>query len=287
MNIHYHKEGFMYTHICQICGNSFQAVHKARKYCSRNCYSVVAGKSKRRFTDEEEVQICNEYNQQLPNGVRLGAPEIADKWETNHHTIYRIIKKYGFETRPRGETNKGRPSPKLTRIPPEGETAPLCKCGCGQPVEWLRQKDRWARYIKGHYTQKGEQNQRWNGGFVKLICEQCSKEYEVEPHKVKRSRYCSPDCMGIAKRSPHYEGRERWIKWNAVRARIRKRDNWTCQKCGFYGKGIKRAIHVHHKDENPTNNKDDNLICLCARCHLKAHGCDLPDDWEYDGIEFP
>ena|ERR1700743_1425242 len=31
-------------------------------------------------------------------------------------------------------------------------------------------------------------------------------------------------------------------------------------------------IHVHHKDENVKNNTLENLITLCAFCHLKVHG---------------
>ena len=32
------------------------------------------------------------------------------------------------------------------------------------------------------------------------------------------------------------------------------------------------ALQVHHKDHNPSNNRDSNLICLCLRCHRAKHG---------------
>jgi hypothetical protein len=46
---------------------------------------------------------------------------------------------------------------------------------------------------------------------------------------------------------------------------IRKRDNYTCQKCG------KKGIHVHHIDYNKQNCKEDNLITLCMKCNVKAN----------------
>lgn len=33
---------------------------------------------------------------------------------------------------------------------------------------------------------------------------------------------------------------------------------------------IKR-LHVHHKDKNRLNNKLENLLILCRKCHLKLH----------------
>jgi 5-methylcytosine-specific restriction endonuclease McrA len=31
------------------------------------------------------------------------------------------------------------------------------------------------------------------------------------------------------------------------------------------------VLQVHHKDRNPSNNRDSNLICLCLRCHKAKH----------------
>lgn len=35
--------------------------------------------------------------------------------------------------------------------------------------------------------------------------------------------------------------------------------------------GHQVILTVHHKDENPSNNERDNLICLCQGCHLDFH----------------
>ena len=87
--------------------------------------------------------------------------------------------------------------------------------------------------------------------------------------------------------------------WNdTIRPAILKRDNYKCSKCkvkhrsrGYYDsskkfiecdehmisyaskiniKLIKIILQVHHKDDNKQNNNFDNLITLCARCHLST-----------------
>jgi hypothetical protein len=51
---------------------------------------------------------------------------------------------------------------------------------------------------------------------------------------------------------------------------IRERDNYTCQKC-FKKDGQFYKIEVHHIDYDKKNNKDNNLICLCHLCNVRAN----------------
>jgi hypothetical protein len=41
--------------------------------------------------------------------------------------------------------------------------------------------------------------------------------------------------------------------------------NGQCESCSAAG------VHIHHKDENPTNNAPGNLMRLCIKCHRQAH----------------
>lgn len=80
--------------------------------------------------------------------------------------------------------------------------------------------------------------------------------------------------------------------WPKQRARALKRDNYTCQKCGYKGKRKKAkngrkywTVHVHHKkkikefvnlrtkeiDYGKANNLE-NLVTLCPTCHKVADG---------------
>jgi len=57
---------------------------------------------------------------------------------------------------------------------------------------------------------------------------------------------------------------------------IRKRDNYTCQKCGMTQKQslieFNRKLDVHHIDGNDRNNIKGDMITLCKICHNKELG---------------
>lgn len=60
--------------------------------------------------------------------------------------------------------------------------------------------------------------------------------------------------------------------WKAITTRLKQKANWTCQKCGRHaGKPENLQLGVHHKDGDPTNNRESNLIVLCRGCHLAEH----------------
>lgn len=62
---------------------------------------------------------------------------------------------------------------------------------------------------------------------------------------------------------------------NRLKNKIKKRDNYTCQKCGLTTKGqyikYNSALEVHHIDYDKENNKEDNLITLCKQCNIRAN----------------
>jgi len=59
--------------------------------------------------------------------------------------------------------------------------------------------------------------------------------------------------------------------WEEIAERIKDKAGWFCQVCGFpHSKSIPgRTLTVHHKDGDPMNCSDENLIAACQRCHLK------------------
>lgn len=58
-------------------------------------------------------------------------------------------------------------------------------------------------------------------------------------------------------------------KWRAIALRIKNKANWKCQKCKVEHNPVKGIqLGVHHKDGNPMNSSDSNLIALCRKCHL-------------------
>lgn len=66
---------------------------------------------------------------------------------------------------------------------------------------------------------------------------------------------------------------------NALRSKIKKRDNYCCQLCGTQIKEGRRIkinpskewLLVHHINHNKKNNGVSNLISLCNHCHARIH----------------
>ena len=61
--------------------------------------------------------------------------------------------------------------------------------------------------------------------------------------------------------------------------KVRFASDRTCCVCEERGK----AYHIHHIDENPSNNVFENLAVLCLECHNETHvkggfGRQLPPD---------
>lgn len=58
---------------------------------------------------------------------------------------------------------------------------------------------------------------------------------------------------------------------NLLRERIRRRDKFTCQECGFIQNQLGYKLIVHHIDFNKKNNHPSNLISLCRSCHAQTN----------------
>jgi len=60
--------------------------------------------------------------------------------------------------------------------------------------------------------------------------------------------------------------RKEWLK--EIRPRILKRDNYTCQYCGFKKE---KGMQINHIDGNPKDHRDENLEVICNLCHMITH----------------
>lgn len=60
--------------------------------------------------------------------------------------------------------------------------------------------------------------------------------------------------------------------WPKISEAKRSVENYTCEQCGYQAKNAfdRRFIQVHHIDGNKLNNKQENLKCLCIRCHANV-----------------
>ena len=66
------------------------------------------------------------------------------------------------------------------------------------------------------------------------------------------------------------------IEFNdALKAKIRKRDNYTCQNCNITEEEhiivFGQKLSIHHIDYNKNNCEEDNLIAVCYNCNIRAN----------------
>ena len=60
--------------------------------------------------------------------------------------------------------------------------------------------------------------------------------------------------------------------WSAISSQVRKKHNYTCEKCGTQVQKIHaRYIQVHHKNGDKKDNTEGNLQCLCVKCHSEVN----------------
>lgn len=54
----------------------------------------------------------------------------------------------------------------------------------------------------------------------------------------------------------------------ATRQQVYARAGGRCERprCSYHGK-----LHIHHIDENPSNNSPTNLLAVCPNCHARIH----------------
>jgi len=126
-----------------------------------------------------------------------------------------------------------------------------------------------------HKFHSREKHWNWKGGKRHNYCIDCGKEINL----YKNAKRCR-SCASVGEKNGRWQGgksfEEYSLEWTKeLKEQIRKRDNYTCQKCGkiqeqeFRKEG--RKLSVHHIDYNKKNCSPENLITLCRRCHSKVN----------------
>jgi hypothetical protein len=118
---------------------------------------------------------------------------------------------------------------------------------------------------------KGKNHHSFKNGKPHCKCGKLLKHYNT-----KRCKSCSERFNKLGKKNPAYingKGKEPYSsKWtNELKKQIRKRDDYTCQKCYKKEQKYFRKLSVHHIDYNKKNCNEKNLITLCHKCHNKTN----------------
>jgi len=136
---------------------------------------------------------------------------------------------------------------------------------------------------------------------IDIKCLVCEKIFQVKNSIKNRAKYCSLKCKYIdfqkrysgdknpfygkgfiGELNPNWQGGKSFEPYNLefndkLKRMVRKRDNYTCQECGYTEKQLGYSLSVHHIDYNKNSNILDNLISLCKNCHGQTNW--ERDDW--------
>lgn len=136
------------------------------------------------------------------------------------------------------------------------------KTMCGPCLEWDKAR------------MKKRRHERLRNGF----CTECG-----EPRSPLSRNLCEKHRIAAAEGNERYHAKQ---KRNGVQNKTQKKDSllerygrealrrWEhadgkCEACGAaYGE---TSIHLHHIDEDRTNNTFENFACLCFDCHRAVH----------------
>lgn len=120
-----------------------------------------------------------------------------------------------------------------------------------------------------HFTHNGKPTKK----LVYRDCPVCGKSFIANSHGMGEDTVrglqttCSVGCANTFFRSgtdsPLYVSGK-----GAYRSKALKHYGHVCNKCGELNPIV---LEVHHKDRDRCNNSIDNLVVLCANCHLIEH----------------
>lgn len=154
------------------------------------------------------------------------------------------------------------------------KNTPPCRT-CGKPAKLNGARRYCSDACK---VQARKQRQR---PPVLATCPQCTKPFVMGRHKRK---FCSVSCADmhhsqamLLDNNPNYQHGHFGLRrqphtikaFTRARPQIRRRDGNRCVACD--AAQTKGNLHVHHIDHDPHNCAWNNLVTLCASCHLKHH----------------
>jgi len=90
--------------------------------------------------------------------------------------------------------------------------------------------------------------------------------YDVGPHgRILDEGIICDDCFRL--------GRDEYPRdfSSQLKETVRENSSQECAECGMpqddHEQEFGQKLHVHHRDGDKRNNKTQNLVALCARCH--------------------
>jgi 5-methylcytosine-specific restriction endonuclease McrA len=180
---------------------------------------------------------------------RKSISQIAKEYGKAPMVVQRLMVKHGIPRRSVSEANTGRD----TRA--------------GMSEEAIT---RWKANISNSHRGKklniSEQDRQRRSKFLTEV----SKRPRGEEYRRKqRESHAGEKCWRWKGGSDHYRG----PNWQQQRREARKRDNYTCQRCGITEAVLGQDLDAHHIvpfsqfSDYREANRLSNLACYCKTCH--------------------
>jgi len=256
-----HGESIAETRVCDQCGDEYRPNDPDARFCSNSCYAEwqsdnLTGADNPNSSERAELvcEVCEETFNVPPSrsGARFCSNRCRGQWQSDAWTQ---------EDNPNGG---------------EWHTLECDRCG-----DQFRRPDYYLSLYNPQYCPDC-----WEK--PECTCEVCGERFKVPKGREESARFCSRACTGewlsgrfTGDSHPRWTGGQAKYGsgWNEEKKeRVRERDGRRCRDCGLPERehiirhGCK--LHVHHItparsfDDDERRNDTDNLITLCAPCHL-------------------
>lgn len=98
-------------------------------------------------------------------------------------------------------------------------------------------------------------------GRVTVVCSGCHEPFQKWRNDVPRSEL---HFHNLACKSAYFQARTRNMA--ILRDRVFERDGGRCVDCGGW-----RFLETHHVNGDGRDNRMDNLVLVCKKCHVSRH----------------